>query len=158
APRDEVESALAATLRARFGRVSVERVVSGPGLHAIYEHLRALPGEAPETPEISARLAASDDPSRAIAEAALAGESPLPTRPLDLFTAAYGAAAGNLALVGTATGGVYLGGGIAPKILRKLKEGTFLRAFAAKGRFQPFLEAIPVSVILNDRAAMFGAA
>jgi glucokinase len=160
APRDDAEAALAAALRARFGRVSVERVVSGPGLYAIYEHLRRGAGvpETPETPETSARLAAADDPSRGIAEAALAGESPLAVRALDRFTAAYGAAAGNLALVGTATGGVYLGGGIAPKILGKLLDGTFRRAFVAKGRFQSYLEAIPIRVILNDRAAMFGAA
>jgi len=159
APRDEAEAALATALRARFGRVSVERVVSGPGLHAIYQYLRgSAGGGASETPETSARLAAADDPSRVIAEAALAGESPLAVRALDLFTGVYGAAAGNLALVGTATGGVYLGGGIAPKILGKLLDGTFLRAFVAKGRFQSYLEAIPVSVIRNDRAAMFGAA
>jgi glucokinase len=158
APRNDAEAALAAALGVRFGRVSVERVVSGPGLHAIYEHLRTGAG-ARETPEVAARLAAAaDDPSRMIAEAALAGESPLSVRALDLFTAAYGAAAGNLALVGTATGGVYLGGGIAPKILGKLQDGTFRRAFVAKGRFQSYLEAIPIRVILNDRAAMFGAA
>jgi len=157
APRDETETALATNLSTRFGRVSVERVVSGPGLQAIYEHLRGN-AAAPEPPEVMARVDAADDPSRAIAEAALAGESPLCVRALDLFAAAYGAVAGNLALVGTATGGVYLGGGIAPKILAKLEDGTFLRAFVAKGRFQSYVEAIPVSVILNDRAAMFGAA
>jgi glucokinase len=157
APRNALEVALASTLGARYGRVSVERVVSGPGLQSLYEHLRGNP-EARETPEVVARLGAADDPSRVIAEAALAGESPLCVRALDLFASAYGAAAGNLALVGTATGGVYVGGGIAPKILPKLLDGTFLQAFLDKGRFRSFLAAIPVRVILNDRAAMFGAA
>jgi glucokinase len=156
APRTGEEVALAAALRARYGHASVERVVSGPGLANIYEHLRAC-GGAPETLAI-ADIAGVDDPARVIAEAALAGASPLAVRALDLFVAAYGAVAGNLALVGTATGGVYLGGGIAPKILPKLRDGTFVRAFIDKGRFRRYLEAIPVAVIRNDRAALHGAA
>jgi glucokinase len=156
APRDDEEIALLRTLRGRFGHVSVERVVSGPGLHNIYLHLRDRLGSW-ETPEIAARLA-SEDPGKVIAEAALSGASALCVRALDLFAAAYGAAAANLALLGTATGGVYLGGGIAPKILEKLRDGVFLRAFLDKGRFRSYLEAVPVRVVLNDRAALFGAA
>lgn len=158
APRTEEEIALQRTLRRRFGHASVERVVSGPGLHNIYLHLRETAGEGAEPPEIAARLAEAEDPAQAIAEAATAGASPLAARALDLFAAAYGAAAGNLALLGTATGGVYLGGGIAPKILAKLGDGTFLAAFRDKGRFRSYLEAVPVSVVLNDRAALLGAA
>jgi glucokinase len=75
-----------------------------------------------------------------------------------MFVASYGAAAGNLALLGTATGGVWIGGGIAPKILPRLSDGLFLQTFTAKGRFVPFLEKVPVRVILNDRAALLGAA
>ena len=158
APRTEEEIALQRTLRRRFGHASVERVVSGPGLHNVYLHLRETAGEGAEPPEIAARLAAADDPAQAIAEAAAAGASPLAARALDLFAAAYGAAAGNLALLGTAAGGVYLGGGIAPKILAKLRDGAFLAAFRDKGRFRSYLEAVPVSVVLNDRAALLGAA
>jgi glucokinase len=157
APRTEEEIALQRTLRRRFGHASVERVVSGPGLHNVYLHLLEAAGEGAELPEVAARLAA-EDPGQVIAEAALAGASPLCARALDLFAAAYGAAAGNLALAGTATGGVYLGGGIAPKILGKLGDGTFLAAFRDKGRFRPYLEAVPVSVVTNDRAALLGAA
>jgi glucokinase len=157
APRTEEELALQRTLRRRFGHVSVERVVSGPGLHNIYLHLLEAAGEGAESPQVAARLAA-EDPGRVIAEAAMSGASPLAARALDLFAAAYGAAAGNLALAGTATGGVYLGGGIAPKILAKLGDGTFLEAFRDKGRFRSYLEAVPVRVVLNDRAALFGAA
>jgi glucokinase len=157
APRDEDEMALLLYLRRRFGEhVSTERVVSGPGLRVIYEHLLDA-GYAPENPEVRAALAAGD-PARVIAEAALAGGDRLCGRALDMFVAAYGAAAGNLALIGTALGGVYIGGGIAPKVLPRLTGGLFLRAFLDKGRFAGYLGRIPVRVVLNDRAAMLGAA
>jgi glucokinase len=156
AARDEDEAALLLYLRRRFGEhVSTERVVSGPGLRVIYEHLRDA-GHAPESPEVAAALAAGD-PSRVIAEAALAGGDRLCSRALDMFIAAYGAAAGNLALIGTATGGVYIGGGIAPKILPRLTGGRFMRAFLDKGRFAAYLERVPVHVVLNDRTALLGA-
>jgi glucokinase len=147
-------------LREQFGRVSSERVVSGPGLFNIYRYLRDVV-RLPETAAVREALARSEDPSRVIGEAALAwpdGGCDLCSRALEIFVAAYGAAAGNLALMGTATGGVYLGGGIAPKILPRLVHGPFLQTFTAKGRFVPFLERVPVRVILNDRAALFGAA
>lgn len=155
-PRDEEGTALLLHLRRRFGEhVSVERVVSGRGLHSIYEYLRDAGGV--ESPEVAAALAAGD-PSRAIAEAALAGRDELCGRAVDLFVDAYGAAAGNLALTCTATGGVYIGGGIAPKLLPRLTGGRFLRAFVDKGRFETYMRSIPVRVILNDRTALLGAA
>jgi glucokinase len=158
APRTEEEIALMRHLRERFGRVSVERVVSGPGLFNVYQYLRdAL--RLPEFPQVREALAQGLDPARVIGEAALAPEScPLCSRSLELFVAAYGAVAGNLALTGTATGGIYLGGGIAPKILPRLVQGPFLQSFTAKGRFVPFLERIPVRVLLDDRTALLGAA
>jgi glucokinase len=163
APRNEDEVALLLYLRRRFGEhVSVERVVSGRGLPSIYEHLRDA-GFAPESPVVAAALAA-DDPAQAITAAALAGRDRLCERALDMFVAAYGAAAGNLALTATAVGGVYIGGGIAPKILPRLTGGPggpgghFLGAFVDKGRFAAYLRRIPVHVVLDDRAAMFGAA
>jgi len=171
APRDEDETALLLYLHRRFGEhVSVERVVSGPGLVAIYEHLRDA-GHAAESPAVSAALVgatggaggvagagAAGDPARVIAEAALSGADALCGRALDMFVAAYGAAAGNLALTGTAVGGVYIGGGIAPKILPRLTGGPFIQAFLDKGRFAAYLRRIPVRVLLNDRTAMLGAA
>jgi len=157
AARDEEEAALVATLRRRHGHVSVERVVSGASLPDIYQHLLESGGED-EVPAVAERLGAAADPAPVITAAALSGESALCARTLDLFVAAYGAAAGNLALAGTATGGVYLGGGIAPKILARLTDGPFLRAFADKGRFREYLEAIPVRVLLDDQAALLGAA
>ena len=159
APRTEEEIGLMRYLRERFGRVSAERVVSGPGLFNIYQYLRDI-GHLPETPQVREALAAGEDPARVIGESGLPGPAScaLCSRALEMFVAAYGAAAGNLALLGTATGGVWLGGGIAPKILPRLSDGLFLQTFIAKGRFVPFLEKIPVLAVLNDRAALLGAA
>lgn len=157
AARDEVEIGLLRHLQGRHGRVSNERVVSGPGLHGIYEYLRET-GYAPEDPEIRDRLESADDPARVIGETALDGGSALSGRALDLFVSIYGAVTGNLALIGMATGGVYLGGGIAPKILDKLDDGTFVDAFRAKGRYRDFMERIRVEVILEPETALLGAA
>jgi glucokinase len=160
APRTEEEIGLLRYLRERFGRVSAERVVSGLGLFNIYQYLRDV-GHQPETPQVREALAGGEDPARVIGEAALADTDSgceLCARALEMFVAAYGAAAGNLALLGTATGGVWLGGGISPKILPRLMDGLFIQTFLAKGRFVPFLEKVPVRVILNDRAALLGAA
>lgn len=157
APRGEAEIDLCRALAARFGHVSVERVVSGPGLLHAYEHLRDS-GLAPESPQVRAALAAGEDAARVIGEEGLAGRCGICARTLDLFVSAYGAAAGNLALAGTATGGVYVGGGIAPKLLPKLAGGGFLAAFLDKGRFRPYLEAVPVHVVLDDKSALWGAA
>ena len=156
APRDEREAKLMEHLRFRFGRVSVERAVSGPGLYAIYRFLREAEGMS-ERPEIDARLA-RDDPPRVITGEAISGRSPACRDALRLFVSLYGALAGNFALQFFATGGVVLGGGIAPKILPVLSEGSFLEAFRAKGRFREFLAEVPVKVILDDRAALLGAA
>lgn len=156
APRNDDEAGLLAFLRRRHGgRVSVERVVSGPGLVAIYHHLRDS-GRAPEDPEVADRIERTD-PGRAISLAAQAGDS-LCSAALDLFVAAYGAAAGNLALVAFATGGLWVGGGIAPKILDRLVAGPFLAAFHDKGRFRPMMEAIPVTIVLEPATALYGAA
>ncbi len=156
APRSELEIELLRFLQARFGRVGVERVVSGPGLHQIYEFLRDT-GRGVE-PEWLAEAIAREDASRVISEAALASRSALCAQALDLFVSLYGAEAGNLALKMMATGGVYVGGGIAPKILPKLEDGRFMQAFVAKGRMRPLLEAVPVHVILNDQTGLLGAA
>jgi glucokinase len=158
APRNDEEISLLQFLQGRFGRhVSIERVVSGMGLRNIYEYLVAA-GFAAEDPAIRRELQCSEAPARLISEAALAGRSRLCMKALDMFVAAYGAAAGNLALVGMAVGGVYLGGGIAPQILPKLTEGLFMEAFLDKGRFRSLLERIPVRVILKPETPMLGAA
>lgn len=156
APRNELEMDLLRYLLTRFTRVSYERVLSGPGLYAIYQFLRDTGrGEEPTwlTEELQQR-----DPSAAISQAALSGRNALCVQALDLFVSFYGAEAGNLALKVMATGGVYVGGGIAPKILPKLQESLFMEAFLAKGRMQPLLTAMPVRVILNDKTPLLGAA
>lgn len=155
APRNELEAELLLYLRAEFGRVSTERVVSGPGLRNIYRFLR----DARHQPESAAVVEAMrrGDPSAVITGAALAGECPLCAETLDLFVALYGAEAGNMALRVLATGGVYLGGGIAPKIIKRLQGPGFMQAFTAKGRLSPLLETIPVRVILNEKTALLGA-
>jgi len=162
APRNEEEIELLRHLRERFGRVSIERVLSGPGLAGIYGYLRDVHG-VPETPRVREALGRGDDPARVIGESGQAAPGSearcdLCARCLGIFAAVYGATAGNLALTGTATGGVWLGGGIAPKILARLQDGLFQQTFVAKGRFVPFLERIPVRVIRNDTTAMRGAA
>ena len=156
APRNSLEFELLTYLAARHDRVSYERVVSGPGLHNIYMFLRDS-GRGVETPELAAALLRMDPPA-AIGAAALDGTSELASRALDLLVSAYGAEAGNLALKLMAVSGVYVGGGIAPRILARLRTPTFMEAFLAKGRMRRLLEAMPVRVVLNDKAALLGAA
>jgi glucokinase len=157
APRDALEDELLAYLRQRYGaHISWERVVSGRGLVSLYEFLRDT-GRGVEEPWLRAAVA-RDDPAATIAGAALAGRSPLCAAALDRFVALYGTEAGNLALKVMAEGGVYVGGGIAPRIVEWLERPAFMRAFVAKGRMRSLLEAIPVRVILNDEAALRGAA
>lgn len=156
APRNEEEIELFRYLKGEFWRVSVERVLSGPGLHNIYRFLRDT-GRADETDRLAERIS-REDPPAVITRAALQGRSVLCERALDLFVSIYGAEAGNLALKVMATGGVYVGGGIAPKIVNKLREGSFLESFFDKGRMRPILENMPIRVILNERAALLGAA
>lgn len=156
APRNPLEIELLCYLRARFGHVSYERVVSGPGLVNIYNFLKDS-GYFVEQSWLRERFAQRDS-AAVIAEAALAGEVEICVKALELFVSIYGAEAGNLALKAKAVRGVYVGGGIAPKILKKLEDGSFIRAFTDKGRFSDFLSNIPVQVVLNQEAALLGAA
>jgi glucokinase len=155
APRNDLEAELLRYLLRQFAHVSYERVVSGPGLYNIYQFLRDT-GRGGEPAWLTDELR-QKDPAATISQAALAGRSDLCVQALDLFVSLYGAEAGNLALKVMAAGGVYVGGGIAPKIIEKLTDSTFMQAFVAKGRMQPLLEAMPVRVILNDRTALLGA-
>ena len=155
APRSDLEADLLRYLRDEFGRVSYERVVSGPGLVNIYRFLRDR-RNLPDYPAISARLQAGDA-AAAISAAALAGDSLLCCKALDVFVSSYAAECGNAALRFLATGGVYLGGGIAPHILDKLLDPSFMESFSGKGRLGPSLADVPVQVILNDRTALLGA-
>jgi glucokinase len=156
APRNGLEMELLEYLLRQFPRVSYERVVSGPGLVNIYRFLRDA-GRGEEPPWLAEKMR-RQDPGAAISVAALSGKSDLCIQALDLFVSLYGAEAGNLALKLLATAGVYLGGGIAPKIIDKLRDPVFMNAFTAKGRLRPLLQAMPVRVILNAKTALLGAA
>jgi len=156
ATRDDVDCALLRDLARTYGHVSWERVLSGPGLHDIDRFLRRRAGAAP--PEWLEHARVAGDPAAAIAEAALAGSDEIASQALDRFVTYLGAEAGNLALKTLATRGVYVAGGIAPKILARLQEGPFLRAFADKGRMRPILAAMPVIVIIDELTALRGAA
>lgn len=159
APHDEREIALLQYLIAEFGHVSWERVLSGPGLYNIFRFLQsANPDRVDE--EVNRQIELADPRTAApiVSAAALEERCPVCVEALDMFVSFYGAEAGNLALKVMATGGMFLGGGIAPKILPRLQTGGFLQAFVAKGRVRPILEAIPVRVILTGKAPLLGAA
>jgi glucokinase len=156
-PRTELEIELLQYLqRTLKGRVSFERVVSGQGIKNIYTFLRDE--KKLEEPDwIKARMLI-EDPNAVISELADEASNELAVQTMDMFAAAYGAEAGNLALKVLSVGGMYLGGGIAPKILKKMKDGTFMKAFADKGRLSDLLVQMPVRIILESRCALMGAA
>jgi glucokinase len=156
APRTAEESALLEYLRRRFGRISYERVLSGPGLLNIYDFLRDTRGRV--EPRWLADRLQEGDPSAVVSEVGLAGDDPNCVEALEMFASIYGAEAGNLALKVVALGGVYIGGGIAPKIRTTLTAGGFVTAFRDKGRFAALMESIPVRIALDPRAALLGAA
>jgi len=153
----DLEIDLLRWLRRRFDEhVSWERVVSGPGLVNLYHFLRDS-GRGEEPAWLADEIAAGD-PAAVVSLHAQDGRSELCAQALDLFAHFYGAEAGNAALKYLAIGGVYLGGGIAPRNLAKMKDGTFLRSFLDKGRMRDVLEAMPVRVVLNPKAALLGSA
>jgi glucokinase len=156
APRNDLQIELLRFLKARFGHVSYERVLSGPGLVNVYEFLRES-GCEKESPQVAAELQAGDA-AAAISRAALAGTSPLAAKALDILVSVYGAEAGNLGLKVMATGGLFLAGGISPKILPKLTGPLFMESFLDKGRLRPLVESIPVQVVTNEKAGLLGAA
>ncbi len=158
APRNEDEVDLLRFLKQKYnGRISFERIVSGQGLTNVYEFLREVRGV--EEPAFGWRSGSSkEDPNAVITELGLKAKSELCEKALDMFVSAYGAEAGNLALKILSVGGLYVGGGIAPRILDKLKDGTFMKAFVDKGRISQLLVNMPVRVILESRTALMGAA
>ena len=156
APQADLEIELLRFLQARWEHVSYERILSGPGLVNVYEFLRDH-GCGKESPAFAAALQ-NGDPAAAISRAALQGADSLAEKALDLWISVYGAEAANLALKVMATGGLFLAGGISPKILPKLKRPLFMQAFLHKGRLRPLMEAIAVQVVTNEKAGLLGAA
>jgi len=155
-PGSELEIELLRFLMERYGHVSWERVLSGPGLVDLHDFLCHHRGQP--MPGWLQQEMRTGDPAAAVSAAAASGRDPLSSEALELFVHLYGAEAGNLALKMMASGGLYIGGGIAPRILGQLTTGAFMKAFVSKGRMRPLLEQIPVRVILNDRAALYGPA
>jgi glucokinase len=156
APRGALQVGLLEFLGREFDRVSWERLLSGPGMVNTYRYLLAS-AVAPEQATVRTEMG-QEDPAAVIARHALAGTDCLSDRALDLFCEILGAQAGNLALTVVATGGVYLAGGIAPRIVERLRSGPFLKAFRDKGRLSELLSRIPVHVIMNPNVALLGAA
>ncbi len=157
AARNELDVELLRYLMQKLGgRVSYERVVSGQGVTNIYTFLRDAKGM--EEPSWLRDRMETEDPNAVIGEVGEEGKSELCAKTLEVFASAYGAEAGNMVLKVLATSGLYLGGGIAPKILRTMRDGAFMQAFVDKGRLSELLEHTPVHIILESRAALMGAA
>jgi glucokinase len=155
APKNEDEVDLWRHLRETEDHVSVERLASGPGILAIYSWLAKR--DKYEEPEWFNEKMKVNDPPAVISEAALVHKLEPCIKTLKVFVSILGAVAGNLALTGMTTGGMYIGGGIVPRILPLLEEANFMASFTDKGRFRELLSGIPVHVILNDKAALLGA-
>jgi glucokinase len=155
APNSDSEIDLLRHLRGSYLHVSYERIVSGPGLHAIYEYLRDTKKNEPTWLAEKIKVG---NPAAEIADAGLKGQAEIAKQALDLFASIYGAEAGNLALKALTLDGVYVAGGIAPKLLKKLQDGSFMRGFTNKGRYKRIMSQIPVKVVMNDKTALLGAA
>ena len=155
APNNDQEIDLLRYLRSQYLHVSYERILSGPGLQAIYEFLRDTKKNEPTW--LAEKIKAGN-PAAEIAQAGLQGQAEIARQALDLFASIYGAETGNLALKALSLDGVYVGGGIAPKLITKLKDGTFMKGFLNKGRYKKLLSNMPVKVIMNQQTALLGAA
>src|SRR5436190_10158022 len=156
APVDDLQIELFNYLRAKFGHVSYERILSGPGLVNVFDFLCDT-GRGKESDWLSEEMRHTD-PAAAISSAAMDGKSAMSEQGMDILVSVFGAEAGNLGLKVKATGGVFLAGGIAPKILAKLATRLFLESFLGKGRLRHLMEVMPVRVITNDKLALLGAA
>lgn len=154
-PADALQTELLEYLARQYGHVSWERILSGPGLTELYRFF-AQRGDPPEQPVVAREIAAAQDPSPVIAAHALARSDAVSVAALDLFVSAYGAQAGNFALAVGARG-VFVVGGIAPRILPKMTDGSFVRAFRAKGRFADFLSTVPIRVVTQADIGLIGA-
>lgn len=156
-PNNAIEAELYLYLRERFGHVSTERVLSGHGLENIYAFLRDT-RRYQEPSSLADELTAAHDRAAVISKHGVTGEHRICEVAIEMFISIYGAEAGNVALNLFATGGIFLGGGIAPKLTKGLREPRFLAAFRSKGRMQPLLDAIPVRLITNEHTGLIGAA
>ncbi len=158
APRNDVEGELLRYLRTKYdGRVSYERIASGPGIKNIYDFLRET-GKSDEPDWLKTQIKEANDAPAAISRLALEGKAAICEQALSIFVSVYGAHAGDCALTFMSTGGIFIGGSIAAKIVPKMKGPIFMESFLDKGRMAPLLKDIPVKIVLNDDAGILGAA
>jgi len=157
APRNDLQMELLAYLQKKYGRISCERILSGPGIKNIYDFLRdSHKAEEPEW--LRTQMSAAPDPPALISKLALEGKATICDQSLSIFVAVFGAQAGNCALNFMSTGGIFIGGVIAAKIVPKMKDPLFLESFLDKGRMGMILKDMPVKIVVNDDAGMIGAA
>lgn len=157
APRNALEMELLTYLQKKYGRISCERLLSGPGIKNIYDFLRDT-NKADEPGWLKDQIAATPDAPALISQLALAGKAAICDQTMSLFVSIYGAETGNVALNFLSTGGIYIGGSVAAKNVSKMKDPVFMQSFLDKGRMVPLLKEIPVMIVLNDDAGIIGAA
>jgi glucokinase len=155
--RSPLEDELLVWMRAKYGRVSYERLLSGHGIADLHRFMRAT-GRGEEPDDVARAFDQAEDPAAVVTQTALENRGTRSRLALETFVDVYGAEAGNLALKALAVGGVFVGGGIAPKIRTVLAGGRFVAAFTRKGRLTPLLESIPVALILDEQTSLWGAA
>jgi len=157
APRDQIQTELLAYLQKEYGRVSCERILSGPGIRHIYDFLRDAK-QMDQPASLREQLNAAADPSPVISQLAVERKFPICEQTMSIFVSVFGAEAGNCALRYMTTGGIFIGGVIAAKIAAKMQDGTFMQAFLDKGRMESILKDMAVQIIVNDNCGLIGAA
>ena len=157
APRNELQTELLLYLQKRYGRISCERILSGPGIKNIYDFLRDT-HKAEEPEWLRTQIGADSDPPALISRLALEGKSAICDQAMTIFVSVFGAQTGNCALSFMSTGGIFIGGSIAAKIVPKMKDPVFLESFLDKGRMGALLKDVPVKIVVNDDCGMIGAA
>ena len=157
APRNELQTELLVYLQKKYGRISCERILSGPGIKNIYDFLRDA-HKADEPEWLRTEISAAPDPPALISQLALAGKAAICDQTLSIFVSVFGAETGNCALNFMSTGGIFIGGSIAAKIIRKMNDPVFLESFLDKGRMATILKDMPVKIVANDDSGMIGAA
>jgi len=157
APKDAIQTELLVYLQKKYGRVSCERILSGPGIKSIYEFLRDM-HKADEPTWLRDQLAAAPDPPALISQMAMEGKGPICEQTMSIFVSVFGAEAGNCALHYMTTGGIFIGGKIAAKIEKMMRAPEFMKSFLDKGRMGDLLKDMPVKIIVNDDCGLLGAA
>jgi glucokinase len=157
APRNDLQMELLAYLQKKYGRISCERILSGPGIKNIYDFLRDT-RKADEPEWLRTQMSAAPDPPALISQLALNGKAAICDQTLSIFVSVFGAQTGNCALNFMSTGGIFIGGSIAAKIVPKMKDPLFLESFLDKGRMGTILKDIPIKIVINDDSGMIGAA